>query len=77
MSAAAVDGAEVRCPCCGHAIPEVDWRPRPRAWGELFDLVEGARQRGFSLEQLEYLRSAIAVAWAKAFKRGEHVARGE
>jgi hypothetical protein len=34
-------------------------------WAELEHLVEGARQRGYSEAQLEYLRSCIGLAWAK------------
>lgn len=66
-----VEFSKVRCPCCGNFIPEIDVRPDPPRWGELVDLVEGARKRGFTPEQLEYLRACLGVCWAKAFKRGE------
>lgn len=34
-------------------------------WAALEHLVEGARQRGYTELQLEYLRSCIGLAWAK------------
>ena len=61
----------VRCPCCGHPIPEEDVRPVPPRWSEIVELVEGARARGWSEEQVNYLRAAIGIAWTKAFRRGE------
>jgi len=39
-------------------------RRRPE-WSQLEHLVTGARQRGFTSAQCEYLTSCIGIAWAK------------
>jgi hypothetical protein len=58
------------CPCCGHALPEVDIRPKPARWEELVHLVDGARARKFTEDQLEYLRMSLGLAWTTALSRG-------
>jgi hypothetical protein len=54
---------------------DLDSRRVPPQWSELVDLVDGARQRGFTDAQLDYLTSVVGIAWAKAFVRGEHAGR--
>jgi hypothetical protein len=66
--------ARIPCPCCGHEIPETDWRPEPPRWAELLQFVEGAKQRGWSAEQIAYLKAMIGLVWAKAYKRGQFAA---
>lgn len=48
-----------------------DLRPVRPEWAEVADLVQGARQRGFSEAQIEYLTAVVGVTWAKAYRRGE------
>lgn len=40
-------------------------------WEEAIELVEGAVKRGWTAEQIDYLRACIGVTWAKAFRAGE------
>lgn len=40
-------------------------------WAEVADLVEGARQRGWTEAQVAYLTSVVGVTWAKAFRAGQ------
>ena len=40
-------------------------------WADVEELVEGARQRGWSEAQLDYLTAVIGVTWTKAFRRGQ------
>jgi hypothetical protein len=54
---------------------DVDPRPRPPDWAQLLDMIEGARSRGFTQDQVNYLRAVVGVCWAKAFKAGEATAR--
>ena len=53
------------------AIDTIDLRPRPPEWSQLIDLVDGARQRGYTQDQIDYLRAVVGICWAKAFKAGE------
>jgi len=50
---------------------EDDVRRVVPVWGELLDLVEGARRRGWSDDQIDYLTAVIGVTWAKAWRRGQ------
>lgn len=43
-------------------------------WAQLDHLVIGARSRGFSSAQLEYLSSCIGLAWAKGLNAGKREA---
>ena len=38
---------------------------RRPVWAQLHHLVQGARVRGFTEAQCEYLTSCIGIAWAK------------
>lgn len=62
---------EIPCPCCGQIIQEADWRARPARWEELNHLLDGARARGWTHDQVRYLAACLGICWAKAFKRGE------
>jgi hypothetical protein len=64
-----------RCSACEKTValpPEMlDVRPvRPDA-RETFDLFAGARQRGFTEAQIEYLGGCVGITWAKAFRAGQ------
>jgi hypothetical protein len=56
-------------------MDDVDVRRVPPDWAELLPLVEGARQRGFTEAQVDYLRSVVGLAWAKAFRKGQGAPR--
>jgi hypothetical protein len=62
---------EIPCPCCGAIIPEVDFRPVQPRWVELVHLIDGARARGWTHDQIRYLESCLGLAWTKGFTRGE------
>ncbi len=57
--------------------PDEDVRRVPPAWGELVELVEGARRRGWSDDQVAYLEAALGVCWAKATHRARAACAGE
>ena len=46
-------------------------------WADVLDLVEGARQRGWTDAQIDYLKAVVGVTWTKAYRRGEEAARRE
>jgi hypothetical protein len=51
---------------------DIDVRPVPPPWHQLYDLVDGARQRGWTSDaQLDYLRAVIGVTYAKGFRAGQ------
>lgn len=50
---------------------DADVRPVPPPWHQLADLVEGARQRGWTEQQCEYLTAVIGVSYAKGFRAGQ------
>ena len=50
--------------------PVLEERREAPDWHQLDHLVEGARQRGFSAPQCEYLASCIGLAWAKGKNAG-------
>lgn len=56
-----------------HAPPSVaeDVRRVVPAWAEVEELVEGARQRGWTEAQIDYLRAVVGVTWTKAYRRGQ------
>jgi hypothetical protein len=58
-----------------NAVEELDPRPRPPDWAQLIDMVDGAAARGYTREQIDYLRAVVGICWAKAFKAGESAAR--
>lgn len=60
--------------CKGAALVEPDdddVRPVKADSRETFDLFQGARQRGFSEAQLEYLGGCVGITWAKAYRAGQ------
>ena len=71
LPAAPAAGVRIACPCCGQDMRETDWRPNPPRWVELVQFIDGARVRGWTDAQIEYLHAAIGVVWAKAFARGK------
>jgi hypothetical protein len=54
---------------------DTDVRRVVPSWSEVLELVEGARKRGWTDEQLDYLMAVIGITWSKAFHRGEEAAR--
>jgi hypothetical protein len=56
---------------------DLDPRPRPPDWAQLIDMVEGARSRGFTQDQIDYLRAVVGIAWAKAHRAGEAVGKAK
>jgi len=54
--------------------PEEAGQRRP-VWSQLDHLIAGARERGFSEAQCEYLTSCIGIAWAKAAFETERALR--
>lgn len=62
-----------------HAPPslEGDVRRVVPNWADVLELVEGARKRGWSEQQMEYLTAVVGVTWAKAYRKGEAAARAE
>ena len=56
-----------------HAPPEIeqDVRRVVPDWTEVEELVEGARQRGWTEHQIDYLRAVVGVTWTKAYRRGQ------
>lgn len=58
------------CPRCG-AVANPDVRPVKADAAATFDLFEGARARGFSAAQIEYLGGCIGITWAKAYRAGQ------
>lgn len=54
---------------------EEDVRRVVPRWADVEELVEGARQRGWTEAQMDYLLALVGVTWAKAFRRGEEHAR--
>lgn len=48
-----------------------DVRRVPPPWGQLMDLIVGAQQRGYTQDQVDYLRAVVGVGWAKAFHAGQ------
>lgn len=63
------------CRACGAVVSD-DVRPVSPSAEATHDLVEGARQRGFSEAQIDYLRGCIGVTWAKSFRAGQLAAGG-
>ena len=55
------------------ADEDEDDRPVKPAWEELSHLVEAAEGRGWSPEQLDYLRSSIGIAYAKGVHKGRRL----
>lgn len=53
-----------------------DVRPVTPAWHQLLDLVDGARHRGYTQDQIDYLRAVVGVCWTKAFRAGQLDAAG-
>jgi hypothetical protein len=43
-------------------------------WSEVEELVEGARARGWSDAQIDYLTAVVGITWTKAFHAGERAA---
>ncbi len=56
---------------------EEDVRRVVPAWDDVAELVEGARARGWTEAQIDYLRAVVGITWTKAFRRGERSARKE
>jgi hypothetical protein len=56
-----------------HAPPDVDEDVRRVVpdWAEVAELVEGARQRGWTQAQIDYLTAVVGVTWTKAYRRGQ------
>ena len=56
-----------------HAPPDVeeDVRRVVPVWAAVEELVEGARQRGWTAHQIDYLRAVVAVTWTKAYRAGQ------
>lgn len=55
------------------SIPSVEGDVRrvvPR-WHEVSSLIEGARVRGWTQGQIDYLTSVVGITWAKAFRAGQ------
>jgi methionine salvage enolase-phosphatase E1 len=63
-----------RCLVCGSVLSE-DVRRAKVDEEAIGDLYKGARDRGFTQAQVEYLRSCIGVVWAKSYRAGELAAR--
>jgi hypothetical protein len=62
-----------------HAPPDLeeDVRRVVPKWADVLELVEGARKRGWSEDQVSYLAACIGVTWTKAFHRGHEAAMAE
>lgn len=54
---------------------EEDVRRVVPVWADVEELVEGARQRGWSPAQLDYLTAVIGVTWTKAYRAGQRDAQ--
>jgi hypothetical protein len=61
------------CPRCAQVLPEDDARPTPQDDRATVELYDGARARGFTDAQVEYLRSCVGLAWSKAYRAGKAV----
>lgn len=46
-------------------------------WADVLDLVEGARKRGWTEQQVDYLQAVVGITWTKAFHRGHESAMAE
>jgi hypothetical protein len=51
---------------------EQDVRRVVTDWSDVGHLIDGARKRGWSEQDLEYLSACIGITWAKAYRRGQH-----
>jgi len=62
-----------------HAPPSLDEDVRRvvPAWGDVLELVEGARKRGWTEQQVDYLTAVVGVTWAKAFNKGRAAGMAE
>jgi hypothetical protein len=62
-----------------HAPPQLeeDVRRVVPKWTEVLELVEGARKRGWTESQMDYLTAVVGVTWSKAFKRGHEAGVAE
>jgi methionine salvage enolase-phosphatase E1 len=68
------DAAFSRCLACGSVLSE-DVRRAKVAEEAIGDLYKGARDRGFTQAQIDYMRSCIGIVWAKSYRAGELAAR--
>lgn len=46
-------------------------------WADVLELIEGARKRGWTEQQMDYLTAVVGITWTKAYHRGHEDAIAE